>query len=167
MLGNSFAVLQVQMVWCACQNTLRRSLEPAFTFLKFLWHVSRHFPSVRAESKLWLMSTQAVLHWEWEEAALPYLLCYRLFWLHQGTLWFALGQTLKWDLGGFLLLCSQTSSSPYHWVIIQISLWKPLETGTDSTTALLTGLYTWHLLLRGTGSMCLCGKEIWGSPILR
>lgn len=96
------------------------------------------FPSVRGESKLWLMSTQAVLHWKWQQTAFPYLLCYRLFWLHQGTLRFALGQMEKADLAGFLLMCSWMSCSPYHWVIIQISLWQPWKTGADSTIALLT-----------------------------
>lgn len=47
---------------------------------------------------------------------------------------------MKVDLGGFLLLHSQMSYSPYHWVVKQIPLWKPLETGADSTTALLSDL---------------------------
>lgn len=160
--GRSFAVIEVQMVWCAYQNTLRRPLEPLF--FSSSWYIRRHLPSVRGESKLWLMSTQAVLHWEWQQTAFPYLLCYRLFWLHQGTLRFALGQMEKADLAGFLLMCGQMSSSPYHWVIIQISLWQPWKRGADSNSALLTAfciLVIIHIYIC-TGSF----TWIWGRTTL-
>lgn len=112
------------------------------------------------------MSTQAVLHWEWQQTAFPYLLCYRLLWLHQGTLRFALGQMEKADLAGFLLMCSRMSCSSYHWAIIQISLWQPWKPFLLLFVYLASYTYTFaqkfHLNIRTT-SLCKWLKLPWES----
>lgn len=143
MLGYSFAVLQVQVMWCACQNTLRRSL---LTFFEFLWHVSRHFPSVRAENKQWLMRSQAVLHWAWWEASFHHLLwdstgssgCIRVHW---GSLL----DRYKRDAVGWSLV--------FITDYINISVKGLGNSCRQHHWPSYCSLCTWHLLPRGTGSM--------------
>lgn len=122
-------------MWCACQNTLRRPR--VLTFLKFLTHQEAF-----SFSQGW---ERTVTHEYPSCVALRMIAdCFSLSSLLQALL-ASSGhpEVCSWTDGkgrfaGFLLRCSRMSCSPYHWVIIQISLWQPWKTGADSTIALLT-----------------------------